>query len=177
VKGFNLGQLIRNADALYNKQPRPTEEVKETDFSALSGSFTVKNGLVSTSDLAARSTLFQVAGRGTVNLVSERLDLRLDTTIVSDIRDATGQRSGELTGEKIPVTIGGSFSDPKFGVDVASVLQAKAQAELEKKKAQLQKEVDRKRKAAEQEANQRLEAEKQKLQKDLENKFKNMLKF
>jgi AsmA protein len=177
VKGFNLGQLIRNADALYNKQPQPKEEVKETDFSDLRGSFAVKNGLVSTSDLSARSTLFQVDGKGTVNLVSEKLDLRLDTTIVSDIRDATGQRSGELRGEKIPVTISGSFSDPKFGVDLASVLQAKAQAEIDKKKAELQADIDRRKKAAEKEAQQRLDAEKQKLQKDLENKFKNMLKF
>jgi AsmA protein len=166
VKGFNLGQLIRNADALYNKQPQPKEEVKETDFSDLRGSFAVKNGLVSTSDLSARSTLFQVAGKGTVNLVSEKLDMRLDTTIVSDIRDATGQRSGELKGQKIPVTIGGSFSDPKFGVDLASVLQAKAQAEIDKKK-----------KAAEQEVQKKLDAEKKKLEKDLQNKFKNMLKF
>jgi AsmA protein len=177
VKGFNLGQLIRNAEALYNKQPQPKEEVKETDFSELRGSFNVKNGLLSTSDLAARSTLFQVAGKGTVNLVSEQLDLRLDTTIVSDIRDATGQRSGELKGQKIPVTIGGSFSDPKFGVDLASVLQARAQAEIDKKKAELQQELDRKKKAAEEEAKKRVEEEKQKLQKDLENKFKNMLKF
>jgi AsmA protein len=177
VKGFNLGQLIRNADALYNKQPQPKEEVKETDFSELRGSFAVKNGLVSTSDLSARSTLFQVAGKGTVNLVSEGLDLRLDTTIVSDIRDATGQRSGELKGQKIPVTIGGSFSDPKFGVDLASVLQARAQAEIDKKRAELQADIDRRKKAAEQEVQKKLEDEKQKLQKDLENKFKNMLKF
>jgi AsmA protein len=118
-----------------------------------------------------------VAGKGTVNLVSEGLDLRLDTTIVSDIRDATGQRSGELKGQKIPVTIGGSFSDPKFGVDLASVLQARAQAEIDKKRAELQADIDRRKKAAEQEVQKKLEDEKQKLQKDLENKFKNMLKF
>jgi AsmA protein len=177
VKGFNLGQLIRNAEALYRKQPQPREEVKETDFSDLSGSFAVKNGLVSTSDLAARSTLFQVAGRGTVNLASERLDLRLDTTIVSDLRDATGQRSGELRGEKIPVTIGGTFSEPKFGVDLASVLKAKVQAELDKKRAEVEADLERRKREAELEVKEKLEAEKKKIEQQLQDKLKNMLKF
>jgi AsmA protein len=177
VKGFNLGQLIRNADALYRKQPQPKEEVRETDFSELRGSFAVKDGLVTTSDLAARSTVFQVAGKGTVNLVSEKLNLRLDTTIVSDLRDATGERSGDLKGQKIPVTIGGSFSEPEFGVDLASVLKEKAQAEVDKKRAEIEADIERQKKAAELEAKKRLEEEKKKLEQQMQDKLKKMLKF
>ncbi|MCW8919571.1 MAG: AsmA family protein [Gammaproteobacteria bacterium] len=177
VKGFNLGQLIRNAEALYNKQPPPKEAEKATDFSELRGSFTVKNGLVTTGDLSARSPLFQVAGSGTVNLVSERLDLRLDTTIVSDLRDAAGERGGELRGEKIPVTIGGSFSEPKFGVDLASVLEAKARAEIDKKRAEIEADLERRKRAAELEAQKRLEDEKKKLEQQMQDKLKKMLKF
>ncbi len=166
VKGINIGHLLRKAYALYKKQPAPAEEVKQTDFTALKGSFTVKNGLVATSDLAARSPLFQVAGKGTAHLVSEKLDMRLDTTVVSDLKDAAKQNIDELKGVMVPITIKGSFSDPKFGVDVASVLRAKVQAE-----------VDKKKKEAEEKAKQRIEEEKKKLQKELEDKLKNMLKF
>ena len=166
VNGMNLGHLIRKAYALYKQQPAPKEEKKATDFADLSGSFRVKNGLVSTRDLSARSPLFQVAGRGSANLVSEKLDLRLDTTIVSDIRDASGQRMGDMGGEKVPVTIKGTFSEPKFGVDIAAIFETKAKAEVEKKKAEVKKQVDKK-----------VDEEKKKLEKGLEDKLKNMLKF
>ncbi|MEN8169171.1 MAG: AsmA family protein [Pseudomonadota bacterium] len=166
VNGVNIGQLIRNAYALYKKQPMPKKEEKSTDFANLSGSFTVTNGVLNTKDLSALSPLFQIAGKGSVNLVKERLDLRLNTTILHDAGDVASGGVAELKGEKIPVTVKGSFSDPKFGVDVASIFEAKASAEVEKKKAEVKKEVDK-----------QIETEKKKLEKDLENKLKNMLKF
>lgn len=166
LKGVNIGQLIRKAYALYKKQPAPAEEVQETDFTALSGSFTVKNGLVSTNDLSARSPLFKVAGKGTAHLVSEKLDMRLDTTVVSDLKDAANQNIDELKGVMVPITIKGSFSEPKFGVDVGSVLRARAEAAVEKKKEEVREK-----------AKERIEEEKKKLQKGLEEKFKDMLKF
>lgn len=155
IKGVNIGQLIRNAYALYKKQPKPKEELKQTDFTALKGSFAVKNGRVTTRDLSARSPLFRVAGKGSAHLVTEKLDLRFDTTVVSDLKDAANQDIKELKGVTIPVTVKGSFGDPKFGVDVGSVLEAKLKAE----------------------ANKRIEEEKKKLQKELEKKLKEMLKF
>jgi len=187
ITGLNIGQLIREAYALYKGQPKPAAELKQTDFSQLQGSFNVKNGLVTTRDLSARSTLFQVAGKGSADLVKEKLDMRLDTRVVSDIRDATGQRSGELTGEVIPITIKGSFSEPAIGVDVASVLKAKAQAaidrkkrevqqQLEQRKAEEQQKLEQKKREAEAQAQQRIEEEKKQLQKDLQDKFKNIFK-
>jgi len=187
ITGLNIGQRIREAYALYQGQPKPAEEAKQTDFSQLRGSFNVKNGVVSTSDLQARSTLFQVAGKGSADLVKEKLDMRLDTKVVSDIRDATGERTGDLTGELIPITIKGSFSEPKIGVDVASVLKAKAQAAIDKKKREVQQQLEQrkreeqqkleqKKRAAEAKAKQRVEDEKKKLQEQLQDKFKNLLK-
>lgn len=166
VKGVNIGHLLRKAYALYKKQPVPAEEVQQTDFTALKGSFSVKDGLVTTKDLSARSPLFQVAGKGTAHLVSEKLDMRLDTTVVSALKDAANQNIDELEGVTVPITIKGSFGDPKFGVDVASVLRAKAKAAVEKKKEEVKEK-----------AQERIEEEKKKLQKGLEDKLKNMLKF
>jgi AsmA protein len=166
VNGVNIGELIRKAYALYKKQPLPAEEAKQTDFTALKGSFTVKNGLVSTSDLAARSPLFKVAGKGTAHLVSEQLDMRLDTTVVSDLKNAANQSIDELKGVMVPITIKGSFSEPKFGVDLASVLRARVKAEVEKKKEEVKEQVQ-----------ERVDEEKEKLEKGLEDQLKNMLKF
>ena len=166
VNGINVGQLIRKGYAAYKQQPMPKEETKSTDFANLSGSFVVKNGLVSTGDLSAKSPLLQVAGKGTANLVSEGLDLRLDTTILQSSGDLASGGGEELRGEKIPITIKGSFSDPKFGVDVGSILEAKAKAKIDKKKAEAKKK-----------AQQKLDVEKEKLEQKLQDKLKNMFKF
>jgi AsmA protein len=177
VKGLNIGYLIRKGYALYKKQPAPKEEVEQTDFTALKGSFSVKDGLVRTRDLYARSPLFQVDGKGTAHLATEKLDMRLDTTVVSDLKTAANQNIDELKGVMIPITIKGSFGDPKFGVDVGSVLKAKVDAEVEKKKQEAQAELERKKKEAEAKAQKRIDEEKKKLEKGVEDKLKDMLKF
>jgi len=150
IKGLNIGQLIRVAYAKLKKLPEPKDATQDTDFSALKGSFTVKNGLVTTRDLSARSPLFQVAGKGTADLVKEKLDVRLETTVVGNLQDAANQSIGELKGTMIPITIKGKLTDPSFGVDVASVLRAKAQKEVKKA-------VDKEKKKLEQDLKKQLE--------------------
>jgi AsmA protein len=177
VNGFNIGELIRKAYALYKKQPVPKEEVKQTDFTSLKGSFAVKNGLVSTNDLSARTPLFKVAGKGTAHLVSEQLDMRLDTTVVSDLKNAANQTIDELKGVTVPITIKGSFGDPKFGVDVASVLRAKVEAAVEKKKQEIEEKANARVEQEQEKAKERVEQEKKKLEQQLQDKLKNMLKF
>lgn len=166
INGINIGHLIRKGYALYKGQSAPAEETRQTDFTDLKGSFTVKEGLVTTRDLAARSPLFRVDGKGTAHLVSEKLDMRLDTTVLSDIKSAAGDSTDELKGVTIPITIKGSFSEPKFGVDVSSVLKAKLEAEVDKKKQEAEAEVQ-----------QRIDEEKKKLEEKAKDKLKDLLKF
>ncbi len=177
VNGVNIGQKIRELYALYKKQPKPTKQDKSTDFANLSGSFTATNGLITTRDLKVDSPVLQVDGKGNVDLGSEKIDMRLDTVLAHDERDIAAGGSGELKGVKIPLTVKGTFSDPKFGVDFGSILKAKVDAEVEKKKAEAQAEIDRKKKAAEAEAKRKLEAEKKKLEEQAKDKLKNLLKF
>ncbi len=155
VKGINIGHQIRVAYAKVKKLPEPKEESKDTDFADLKGSFTAKNGVVNTGDLYARSPLFQVKGKGSADLVKEKLDMRLETTVVGNLQDAANQSIGELKGTMIPITIKGKFSDPSIGVDVESVLRERAQKEVKKA-------VDK---------------EKKKLEEDLKNKLKDAFKL
>ena len=157
IKGLNIGHLLRQGYALYKKQDAPAEETRQTDFTALRGSFTIRDGLVNTSDLSARSPVFQIAGKGSVNLVSEQLDMRLDTTIISSLKDAANQEINELRGLTVPITIKGSFADPKIGVDVGGVLRARLEQAVDEKKRELQQRLD----AEKAEAQRRLDAEKE----------------
>ncbi|MDH5785054.1 MAG: AsmA family protein [Chromatiales bacterium] len=177
VNGINIGQKIRDAYAMYKKAPKPEAQQSATDFANLSGSFSAKDGLITTSDLTVDSPMLQVDGKGDVNLVSERLDLRLDTVLAHDEKDLAAGGAKELQGTRIPLTIKGTFSDPKFGVDFGSIFKAKVDAEVEKKKAEAKAEIDRKKKAAEAEAKKKLDAEKKRLEEQAKDRLKKMLKF
>ena len=87
VKGFNLAQMIRDARAAFGggKAEVQEEAAPQTDFSELSGSFTIKNGLVNNPDLKAFSPLLRVRGEGDVNLPVQKLDYRTKVSVVGSL--------------------------------------------------------------------------------------------
>ncbi len=154
VNGINVAHLIRTALAKYQGRPAPKEEAQETDFALLKGTLNVKNGLVRNRDLTAKSPLLRVDGQGTANLVSEKLDYRVRAAVVGTLEGQGGRELQELKGLTVPVKITGTFQDPKFGVDVAGVLEERAKAEVEE----------------------RVEEEKEKLEKRLEEQLQDRFK-
>ena len=169
VKGINIAQMLRKAQAaLTNKKLPKEEEPLKTDFSELKGTFTIKDGVVSNRDLSAKAPILRVSGEGTVNLVSEAIDYRLTTAIVGTAAGQGGKELQELKGLAIPIRITGTLAKPKIKEDLTSALKAKTQAELDKKK----KELEAKLKAEEAKARAELEAKKAKAKAELEAKAK-----
>jgi len=138
VKGFNLAKMIREAKAKLSGQNVPiANEPNQTDFSQLSGSARVRNGILSNQDLLAKSPFLRVTGAGKVNLVMENLDYTVKPVIVSTPKGQGGEGLNQLVGIPIPVHLTGPWADPKWNIDLAKVLQ-------EQQKAKLKKEVDKK---------------------------------
>ena len=130
----------------------------------------IKNGRVTNRDLKATSPLLNIQGKGSVNLVNEKLDYRLEATLLNMV-DAEGRKAlTKLQNTPIPITIKGTFSDPKFNVDVESILKAKVKQAINKEKQKAKQELRRKA----EEEKKKLE---NKLKQGLENKLKDMLKF
>lgn len=133
LKGINIAQTIRNAQARLKGQQPSSDAPQQTDFSALSGSFTADNGLVENTDLELTSPLLRVNGSGTADLVSEAIDYALRVSIVGSLEGQGGQALSELKGITIPLKIGGSFSEPKPSVDLENLLKEQASGELKSK--------------------------------------------
>lgn len=173
VNGINIAQLIRNAYASYQKQPAPPDEVRSTDFAAISGSVTLKDGLATNTDLKADSPLFRVEGRGTAHLATEKLDYLVRAAIVGTLEGQGGKELEELKGLTVPLRVSGSFTEPKFNVELGALLDEKAKQalEAEKKKAQAALAAEKKK------AQQKLDAEKKKAKEDLQQKLKDALKL
>jgi AsmA protein len=165
VKGINIGQMLREAYAKLKQLPPPPKAPLQTDFAALSASVAIHQGVASNRDLKATAPALRVSGKGTVDLPRQRLDYHLTTTLVATMKGQGGREAADLKGLPIPIRISGSFSQPKFALDLKPLLEAKAKAELEHQKKKLEEKVD-----------QRLQEEKQKAKEKLEEKLKNKFK-
>lgn len=144
VKGVNIGQMIREAYAKIKKKPKPPKTTNQTDFAEVTGSVTIRNGVVNNQDLRASSPALRVAGKGSVDLPKQRINYLLNTSIVETDQGQGGKELAELKSVTIPVKITGTFDKPKIKLDLGPVLKAKADAKLEKEKKELKEKVEKK---------------------------------
>lgn len=162
VKGFNLAQMIREGKAKLKGESLPKDSAPpQTDFSEMSGSAVIRNGVLDNQDLLAKSPFLRVTGAGQVNLVAETLDYLVKPVIVSTAVGQGGEGLDELKGVPIPVKLSGPYADPKFTIDWAQVATASQKAKLEEKKVEVKE---------------KLEVKKQEAKEQLEDKLKGKLK-
>jgi AsmA protein len=141
VKGFNLAALIRNAQARLKGETPPADQgPNQTDFSEMTGTAKVTNGVISNNDLKAKSPLLRVEGKGDVDLPRESLDYLLTAKIVGSLEGQGGKTLEELKGVAIPVQISGSFAEPDYQVRLDRVLKDAAEEKVKKK---LEKKLDK----------------------------------
>lgn len=134
IKGVNVAKLIREAYARYKGQPAPADTgPDQTDFTELTGTATVTDGLADNRDLSLKSPLLRVAGAGTANLVSEDIDYVVKTSVVGSLEGQGGKAIDELKGVTIPIKIAGKFAAPSFSLDLDALLKEKAKAQVKKK--------------------------------------------
>ena len=138
VKGFNLRQLIEQAKARYKGEPVPESDgTAKTDFTALTGSFNIIDGVVHNNDLSVKSPFVRITGRGKVDLPKENIDYTVNAKIVKSEEGQGGGELDELSGIDIPVAITGLMTAPTIKVLWKEVLKAKTKQALDRKKAKL----------------------------------------
>lgn len=130
VKGFNLGQIIRRGDALMKGQQFTESEPQQTDFTELSATGKITNGILQSDTLNAKSPLFRLDGAGKVDLVNETLDYTAKPTVVNTASGQGGKDLGDLAGVVIPIRVTGPWSAPKYSLDLQAALQQKATEKL-----------------------------------------------
>ncbi|WP_375283168.1 AsmA family protein [Marinicauda pacifica] len=128
IVGVNLARVIRGVlTAVENRElPQGFGDTEETDFSALRGSFAIRDGVVLNQDLTMLSPLLRVGGQGEIDLGGLNLDYRLTPRAVASLTGQGGE--AELEGIAVPVIISGSFSDPRVTLDFAAIARALVEA-------------------------------------------------
>lgn len=145
VKGVNIGKLLRETKSKLGggTATASASEDDKTDFSELSASAKITNGILRSNDLSGKSPLLRVGGEGEVNIPAESVDYVLRTTIVGSLSGQGGEDLKKLKGVTIPVRAKGPFTQLAYSVDWGSVLTEKAKDELKgKARAKLDKLIE-----------------------------------
>ncbi|NOR69928.1 MAG: AsmA family protein [Methylomarinum sp.] len=143
IRGFNLQKIIDNSKSLIDGTPLPTENKNDqTVFSVIRGTAKIKNGLVSNDDLYAEASKLRVNGKGTANLVSEKLDYTVNAKLLKTVATATTPE--KIKGLPIIVNVGNTIAKPTYKLDIAAMLMEKNKEKIYKKRDELIKKLDEK---------------------------------
>ncbi len=129
LKGINIPDMIRRAKATLAGQAPPPASEQKTDFTELSGTANIVNGLVSNNDLSMKSPLLRIGGDGQADLNQEQVNYLVTATLVASLTGQGGDDLKELVGVPIPIRIKGSFAEPDWELDLKSVLEEKIKSQ------------------------------------------------
>lgn len=146
LEGTDLWYEIRRARAVLRQQPVPerTGPVR-TPFTALTGTGTMKNGVLTNNDLNVAMQYLKVTGQGTVDIPNEALDYRLMATVLKIPREeADAEQMQELVDAQIPIKVTGALTDPKVRPDLEGYLKGKVKERVDQEKEKLEEKVKEK---------------------------------
>lgn len=163
VRGINVAQVIRRAEARLRGEQLEEDEPNQTDFSELSGSFNIRDGVVRNEDLEASSPLLRVRGEGEADLNDDSLDYLVNTTVVGTLEGQGGRELDDLQGVTLPIRVSGTFTDPSFRLELEDALRDRYEDEVRER---VEEEEDRVRERLDEEeerARERIEEESDRL--------------
>lgn len=135
VKGFDLAGAIRDAkgklNVLKGQSSADVDKSKKTDFSELTATFNIKNGVAHNDDLAMKAPVFRLTkgeSKGDIDIGKEQINYVAKPTLVNSLKGQGGKDAEQLGSIGVPVKITGTFAAPKFGIDMAALGQALAKS-------------------------------------------------
>ncbi len=138
LEGTDLWYELRRARALWKREPAPTgANTKRTAFRTLKGTGTVEQGVLSNRDLQIDMDYLKASGEGTLNLVSQAVDYRLQTSVYRIPESGAGAEMKDLKAADIPMRVSGTLADPKVRPDLDALAKAEASRKVEQEKQAL----------------------------------------
>ncbi len=119
IKGINLAAMVRNiANAFLDPK---AQESQKTDFAEFGGTYTIQQGIVRNSDLALKSPLLRIEGKGTVDLPKKTVDYRVEPKAVMSTEGQGGQM--QASGIMVPVDVKGPWDNLSYRPDLAALIR------------------------------------------------------
>ncbi len=122
IKGIDIAAILRKArSALGQQQAQAAATSERTDFSEMSASFNIKNGVAHNDDLDVKAPLFRIGGRGDIDIGNSSLDYVTKAAVVGTAKGQGGAEADQLSGITVPVRLSGPFDNMKYDVNYGAV--------------------------------------------------------
>lgn len=134
VKGIDIAGTIRGykdkLSSLTGQTSVEGDKSQKTDFSEMTATFNIKNGVARNDDLNMKAPLFRIAGSGDIDIANQTINYLAKPTVVKSLAGQGGAGLDELSGLTIPVKLTGTFAQPKYMLDFAGIATALAQKKI-----------------------------------------------
>src|SRR6267142_1338689 len=132
IKGINLAEVFRKAkNALGSQEARAeARQTQQTDFSEMTASFTIKNGVAHNDDLDVKAPLFRISGKGDIDIGNSTIDYVTNATVVASTQGQGGADLAQLAGLTVPVHLTGPFDAMKYQVNYAAAASQLAKSKV-----------------------------------------------
>ncbi|MDD2886035.1 MAG: AsmA family protein, partial [Dechloromonas sp.] len=146
INGFNVARRLREIKAgltggVSGEQGAVASE--KTDFSELSASFQMAQGVAHNDDLLMKAPFLRLNGAGDIDLANSRIDYLARVSVVNTSTGQEGRELAHLNGLTIPLRLRGPFDRLSYSLALDQVLNDAARARfVASKEALKQKAVD-----------------------------------
>jgi len=147
IKGIDLAKSFRELKAKFSSKQDVVQAARttdKTDFTELTGTFRINNGVARNEDLAAKSPFLRLAGAGDIDIGNGRIDYLAKATVVNTSGGQGAKDLEHLKGVTVPVRLTGPFDNISWKLELGSLIQEAAKAKVEEKKQEIQKKATEK---------------------------------
>ena len=134
-EGTDVWYELRRARALLKQEPAPEPVLPaRTQFSNVTASGRVTDGIFRNNDLLAELPFMRLTGKGSVDLPKAEVDYQLTARVLEKPEFASGATEEELkefTEAVIPLQISGPLASPSIKPDLEGMLKQKVKDEIE----------------------------------------------
>lgn len=135
VKGIDIAGTIRDAraklGALRGQQTKAADKTQKTDFSELTGTFAIANGVARNKDLSLKSPLLRVGGEGEINIGGDTINYLVKATLVGTTKGQDGREVADLKGITVPVRVQGPLGAPSYSLDFNALVTDSVKQKVE----------------------------------------------
>jgi len=124
VKGVDIPGTIRKARAMLGSKSALEQQAKggeKTEFTDLTASFVIKNGVAHNEDLQGKSSSLRLAGAGDIDVGEGRMNYTAKASVVSTSTGEGGKDRARAGVATVPVRVTGPFDNLKYSVDVGAL--------------------------------------------------------
>ena len=124
IKGIDIAGALRKAKSVLPGGQSPSQAAntqEKTDFSEMTASFVIKNGVAHNEDLDMKAPIIRLTGRGDINIGESKLDYQAKAAVVNTTKGQGGADLAELSGLSVPVHLTGPFDNLAYKVDYGAV--------------------------------------------------------